>query len=674
VVLDQCIRQYVLLHSHAWQAAFGHTSLLSQEDTISGSRVAVKQFDVPSSSHGLTPASLGELRCLQSLQHRNIVPVRPAPPHQHHRRRPPPPTAQVLDAFMHGSRLHVAMQLADMSLAQLLDVVLAATSHAGELPKSATIGAMRAVCRQIASGLTVCHTAGIVHRDLKPDNVLLFSDGSVRLCDFGSAHQGASCSGLEQPSTAVRCAFASDDPLVQAGAPSVEEYTTPADTSGLAACVSAGRACGGEDEHKASRLSMLASLKAMPHWQQPDGIVYPQGEPARACAARGVLRCLPPPGFDTEGGMGDPEPLQLAAGGFRSVHPSVTTYWYRAPELMFASPVCTAAVDMWALGCLVGECLLALRPPLEQETREAAARVGRLMPRQRAAQCIPKVKPRALMPGTSDLDMLSRMLALLGPVQLEQWPEAACFSGFMPMNNNKPPEGVSAALPVDSPPAALQLVASLLQYPPKARPRAAHVQACTWLHASSEELRADTQALAALVAWAISTLPRLTKHVQLVDIGLGGGAEGEEGGGSVVWTDSDSDHSSDVQGTRRGGLAFALDFNDCTSEGGGVDHPPQQGSKAAGIAGGAAASRAAPFGSPYTAPGSGGMLATATPVHSPPTNGGGGQLATGMTARHAAQGGGGGMGTPIPMQNLGELGVLQQRVTPLGGSKRSRGE
>jgi len=40
---------------------------------------------------------------------------------------------------------------------------------------------------QIAEGLSQAHKAGVIHRDLKPDNILVASDGRVKILDFGMA-------------------------------------------------------------------------------------------------------------------------------------------------------------------------------------------------------------------------------------------------------------------------------------------------------------------------------------------------------------------------------------------------------------------------------------------------------------------------------------------------------
>jgi serine/threonine protein kinase len=544
------------------------------------------------------------------------------------------------------------MEMADLSLAQLLDVVLAASAHDGQLPAVATWAAVRSIIRQASRGLHACHAAGIVHRDLKPDNILLNIDGAVRLCDFGSAYTSCVPQGGNVPQTAVRLLRAAGDPLVVAEAPQTEEFTIPDDTCGLAACVFGAAVFGGEDEFDTSALSLLSSIADLPLWQRPDGMGDVPGAKVRASAARKVVRCLPPPGYDSEGGMADPEPLQLSSGAFRSTHPCVTTYWYRAPELMFAAPLCCPAVDMWALGCITAECFLALAPPDQLQAAQAAARTSRLMPRQRAAECIPKVKPRALLPGASDLDMLSRMLALLGAVQVQQWPQVACFPGFMPMKPTAAPAGVASALPSSTPTEAVEVVRQLLQYAPGSRPAAGAVCGLPWLCATSDQVASDEVALASLVQWAVKVLPRLTKHVQLEDIGL----RGADGGSSVVWSDSDSDGDGD------GGIVSALRFDDCSDE--------EAGGAAAGLARQLPMPASMPSGSPPSSTLRNAVQA-ATPVHSPPGECRGALMATDMTARHGGgerQGGSG--GTPIPMNSLGELG--SHSVTPLGGAKRQR--
>jgi hypothetical protein len=43
------------------------------------------------------------------------------------------------------------------------------------------------ICYQLACGVDYMHSKGVMHRDLKPDNMLIFPDGSVKICDFGLA-------------------------------------------------------------------------------------------------------------------------------------------------------------------------------------------------------------------------------------------------------------------------------------------------------------------------------------------------------------------------------------------------------------------------------------------------------------------------------------------------------
>ncbi|KDO27987.1 CMGC/CDK protein kinase [Saprolegnia parasitica CBS 223.65] len=68
--------------------------------------------------------------------------------------------------------------------------------------------------------------------------------------------------------------------------------------------------------------------------------------------------------------------------------PKVVTLWYRAPELLFGCETYTAAIDMWAIGCIFGE--LILNEPL--------------------------------MNGSTDLDQVQKIYQLLGRPNERIWP------------------------------------------------------------------------------------------------------------------------------------------------------------------------------------------------------------------------------------------------------------
>src|SRR5437899_10495697 len=75
-----------------------------------------------------------------------------------------------------GGYVYFAMDLCPDSLAARIE-------REGPLPEAAIVR----IATDVARGLQFAHAQGVIHRDLKPDNMLLHSDGSAVISDFGIA-------------------------------------------------------------------------------------------------------------------------------------------------------------------------------------------------------------------------------------------------------------------------------------------------------------------------------------------------------------------------------------------------------------------------------------------------------------------------------------------------------
>jgi beta-lactam-binding protein with PASTA domain/tRNA A-37 threonylcarbamoyl transferase component Bud32 len=100
---------------------------------------------------------IGEAKSVARLSHQNVV--------------------AVYDQGADGPFLYLAMEyVPGRTLKEML-------SDSGRLPPAVALEIMTGVL----DGLAAAHASGIVHRDVKPENVLLTSDGRIKVADFGLA-------------------------------------------------------------------------------------------------------------------------------------------------------------------------------------------------------------------------------------------------------------------------------------------------------------------------------------------------------------------------------------------------------------------------------------------------------------------------------------------------------
>ncbi|XP_047354343.1 cyclin-dependent kinase-like 4 isoform X1 [Vespa velutina] len=122
-----------------------------------GQVVAIKKFLETEEDAQVRKLALREIRMLKKLHHENII--------------------DMIEVFRRRKRFHLVFEFLDHTV---LD----------ELERSADglgLEVSKRYIFQVLRGLNFCHNNHIMHRDVKPENVLVSSNGVIKLCDFGFA-------------------------------------------------------------------------------------------------------------------------------------------------------------------------------------------------------------------------------------------------------------------------------------------------------------------------------------------------------------------------------------------------------------------------------------------------------------------------------------------------------
>ncbi|KIR60343.1 STE/STE20/PAKA protein kinase [Cryptococcus bacillisporus CA1873] len=142
------------LYSKIKKVGQGASGLVFVARTVSsGRKVAIKQMDL--SQQPRKELIVNEIIVMKESQHANIV--------------------NFLDAFLlKGSELWVVMEF--MEGGALTDVIE---------NNKLTEDQIAAICLETCRGLQHLHSRSIIHRDIKSDNLLMNSQGEVKITDFG---------------------------------------------------------------------------------------------------------------------------------------------------------------------------------------------------------------------------------------------------------------------------------------------------------------------------------------------------------------------------------------------------------------------------------------------------------------------------------------------------------
>ncbi|XP_027523035.1 serine/threonine-protein kinase PAK 3-like isoform X1 [Corapipo altera] len=146
------LQKYIELENIG-SGAFG--AVCKALDTTTGGHVAIKKISLQETSKELT---LNEIEVMRTNRNSNIV--------------------NYLDSYIVEEELWLVMEYVDGGT--LYDVISETCMSEGQ---------MAAVSRECLQGLYFLHSNGVIHRDIKSSNILIRTDGSVKLADFGLSAQ-----------------------------------------------------------------------------------------------------------------------------------------------------------------------------------------------------------------------------------------------------------------------------------------------------------------------------------------------------------------------------------------------------------------------------------------------------------------------------------------------------
>ncbi|KAG7443597.1 Pkinase-domain-containing protein [Guyanagaster necrorhizus] len=130
-------------------------------EASTGRKVAIKKIKVGQFKDGLDMSAVREVKYLRELKHQNVI--------------------ELLDVFSSKTNLNLVLEFLDSDLEMIIK-----DRSLVFLPAD-----IKSWMAMTFRGLEFCHRNFVLHRDLKPNNLLIASDGQLKIADFGLARDFA---------------------------------------------------------------------------------------------------------------------------------------------------------------------------------------------------------------------------------------------------------------------------------------------------------------------------------------------------------------------------------------------------------------------------------------------------------------------------------------------------
>ena len=126
--------------------------------------VAIKKFKESDEDEIVKKTTMREVKMLRLLRHENIVELKEA-------------FKRLNNVNLRRGILYLVFEYVERSLLEVLEQQPGGLDHE----------VIRKYIYQLVKAIDFCHEQNVIHRDIKPENLLVNSDLSMKLCDFGFA-------------------------------------------------------------------------------------------------------------------------------------------------------------------------------------------------------------------------------------------------------------------------------------------------------------------------------------------------------------------------------------------------------------------------------------------------------------------------------------------------------